>query len=294
MKILGILIIINSLVVTGYWISGEHQHKGWVMFICFLAVFVGMFFTLHGRAIEIILPKIGSIKAAAEQVTADANEVSEIKERIKAQSATIDLIAKEATDAKRLVEDLSRKNSEAEEKLSKLDKSIQDGNRAVKELQGYTQFNSTVLAAQNDDRQAYDQLWTWSEDTSFPFQRAAARAVQTVMDQHNPAMVRGGFTVSWNEGVDPQKLTLPELWQAYKGAPAHIRIGILEFLWEKRTDISKKNRLQFLTDVLRSDESLRVIEYAGRYFAQGTDDKLKPIAIDPHLKWWEENKDSIE
>lgn len=96
MKILGILIIINSLVVTCYWVGGDHQHKGWVMFICFLAVFVGMFFTLHDRAIEIIFPKIGSIKAAAEQVTADAKEVSDIKKRIEAQSATVDLIAKEA------------------------------------------------------------------------------------------------------------------------------------------------------------------------------------------------------
>ena len=47
-------------------------------------------------------------------------------------------------------------------------------------------------------------------------------------------------------------------------------------------------------DVLRTDESLRVVEYAGRYFAAGTDDKLKPIAVREHLKWWEENKNSVK
>ncbi len=113
------------------------------------------------------------------------------------------------------------------------------------------------------------------------------------MDQHDPAMVRAGFNVSWNEGVDPLKLSLAELGQAFRSAPPHIRLGVLEFTWEKRTDISKIDRLQFLADILRSDESLQVVEYAGRYFAQGTGDKLKPIAIDAHLKWWEENKDSI-
>jgi len=294
LKLVGVLLISNALFITGWWVMGEHPHKGWGFTLCLAAVFGGVFLVLQGRVTEVTVKGIGTIKSAAEQASADANAISELKDRVEAQSATVDLIAKEAADAKQLVKDLSEKNSEAEEKLSQLDKSIKHGNLAVKELQLYTQFNSTVLAAQNDDRRAYDQLWAWSEDSSFAFQRAAAQAVQTVMDQHNPAMFRSGFTVSWNEGVDPENLPLPELWQAFKNAPPHIRLGILEFVWEKRTDISKRDRLQFLVDVLHSDESLRVIEYAGRYFAQGTGDKYKPIAIGPHLNWWEENKNSIE
>lgn len=294
LKLVGALLIINALVITTWWVIGEHPHKGWAFSLCLVALFVGAFLVLQERVTELTIKGIGTIKSAAEQASTDANAISDLKARVEAQSATVDLIAKDAADAKQLVDDLSEKNSKAEEKLSQIDKSISDGNLAVKELQLYTQFNTTVLAAQNDDRRAYDQLWTWSEDSSFSFQRAAAQAVQTIMDQHNPAMVRGGFNVSWNEGVDPQKLSLPELWKAFRSAPPHIRLGILEFVWEKRTDISKRDRLQFLADVLSNDESLQIIEYAGRYFAQGTGDKLKPIAIGPHLKWWEENKDSIE
>jgi hypothetical protein len=294
LKIVGALLIINALVITAWWVMGEHPHKGWAFTLCLSAVFVGAFLVLQERVTELTVKGIGTIKSAAEQASADAIAISELKERVEAQSATVNLIAKEAADAKQLVNDLSEKNSIAESKLSQLDKSINDGNLAVKELQLYTQFNTTVLSAQNDSRRAYDQLWAWSEDSPFPFQKAAAQAVQTIMDQHNPAMIRSGFRVSWNEGVDPQKLSSSELWQAFKSAPPHIRLGILEFVWEKRTDITKRDRLQFLVDVLRSDESLQVVEYAGRYFAQGTGDKLKPIAIGPHLKWWEEHKDSIE
>lgn len=294
LEIVGVLLIISALVITAWWVIGEHPHKGWAFTLCLSAVFVGAFLVLEERVTELTVKGIGTIKSAAEQASADANAISDLKTRVEAQSATVDLISKEAADAKLLVNDLAEKNSKAEEKLSQLDKSISDGNLAVKELQLYTQFNTTVLAAQNDDRRAYDQLWAWSEDSSFPFQRAAAQAVQTIMDQHNPAMVRGGFNVSWNEGVDPQKLSLAELSQALRSTPPHIRLGILEFVWEKRTDISKRDRLQFLADVLSYDESLQVVEYAGRYFAQGTGDKLKPIAIGPHLKWWKENKDSIE
>jgi len=294
LKVVGVLLIINSLVITAWWVIGEHSHKGWAFTLCLSAVFVGAFLVLQERVTELTVKGIGTIKSAAEQATADANVISDLKARVEAQSATVDLIAKEAADAKKLISDLSEKNSKAEEKLSELDKSISDGNFAVKELQLYTQFNTTVLAAQNDNRPAYDQLWAWSDDSSFPFQRAAAQVVQTILDQHNPAMIRGGFNVSWKEGVDPQKLSISELWETFRSAPPHIRLGILEFVWEKRTDISKRDRLQFLMDVLNNDESLQVIEYAGRYFAQGTGDKLKPIAIRPHLDWWKENKNTIK
>lgn len=293
-ELVGALLIISALVITAWWVTGEHPHKKWAFTLCLSSVFVGAFLVLQERVTELTVKGIGTIKSAAKQASTDANAISDLKSRVEAQSATVNLIAKEASDAKQLVNDLSEKNSKAEEKLSQLDKSISDGNLAVKELQLYTQFNTTVLAAQNDNRRAYDQLWAWSDDSTFPFQKAAAQAVQTIMDQHNPAMVRGGFSVSWNEGVDPQKLSLPELLQVLKSALPHIRLGILEFVWQKRTDITKRDRLQFLVDVLSSDESLQVIEYAGRYFAQGTGDKLKPIAIGSHLKWWEDNKDSIE
>lgn len=96
MKTLGILIIINSLIVAGTWVGGAHQHKAWVISLCVLAVFVGIIFTMHDRAIEITFNKVGTIKAAAEQATADAKGISEIKKRIESQSATIDLIAEKA------------------------------------------------------------------------------------------------------------------------------------------------------------------------------------------------------
>jgi len=189
--------------------------------------------------------------------------------------------------------DLSNKNSKAEEKLSELDKAIVKGNNAVQELQLYTHFNSTVLAAQNDDRQAYDQLFAWTAEKTFPYKKAASEAVQAVMEQYDPAIYKN-FSLTWDEGVDPHKLSLPELWQAYKSAPADTRVGLLEFVWTKRTDLSRRHRLQFLVDVLRSDESLKVVEYAGRYFSQGTKDSFKPIAISQHIEWWNKNKDTIK
>jgi len=50
---------------------------------------------------------------------------------------------------------------------------------------------------------------------------------------------------------------------------------------------------QFLVDVLRNDSSLRVVEYAGLYFAKESRTKLKRLAVKQHIEWWEKNKDSI-
>ncbi len=294
MKFIGILLIINSIAASAWWITTHGTYKGSVLTLCSLAVLAGIAILIGDRITEFSLKGVGTIKAAAHQATADANVVAELKTRVEGQSATVDLVAKEAAEAKQLVDDLSEKNSKAEEKLSQLDISINEGKIAVKELQLYTQFNTPVLAAPNNIRPAYDQLLTWAKDTLFPFQTASAQAVQTIMDQHASAMHRGGFKVPWNEGVDPQKLSLSEFRKNFAAAPPHIRLGILEFVWKKRTDIPKADRLQFLVDVLRDDENLEVVEYAGRYFAEGTGDKLKPIAIEQHLEWWKENKDTIE
>lgn len=96
MKLLGLLLILNSLVLTGYWVIGDHPHKGWAMTICVVAIIVGVAFTFHERALEITFGGIGTIKAAAKQAAIDATTVSELKDRVEAQSATVDLIAKDA------------------------------------------------------------------------------------------------------------------------------------------------------------------------------------------------------
>ena len=262
MKLIGILLVFISISVSSWWIMAHGTHKGAVVTLCSIAVLAGIAILISDRITEFRIQGIGTMKAAVKQATADANVVTELKNRVEAQSATVDLIAKDAADAKQLVNTLSQKNSKAEEKLSQLDKSISDGNLAVKELQLYTQFNSTVLAAQNDNRRAYDQLWAWSEDSSFPFQKASAQTIRTIIDQHNSPMTISNTSIAWNDGVDPPKLSLSDLRAAMLSTPPNIRRCILEFVWRERADISKKDRLEFLADVIRNDESLLVLKQA--------------------------------
>ncbi|MBU1194959.1 MAG: hypothetical protein KKE62_10170 [Proteobacteria bacterium] len=95
-KFIGFLIIANAIIIVSWWLMGEHPNKGWAFTICLAVIFFGAFIVLHERITEISVKNIGTIKAAVERATADANEIAEIRKRIEAQSATVDLVAQKA------------------------------------------------------------------------------------------------------------------------------------------------------------------------------------------------------
>ncbi len=63
---------------------------------------------------------VGTIKAAAERAESDAGEIEEIRKRVEAQAATMDLVAKESAEAKTLLNDLSEQNKIAESQIQSL------------------------------------------------------------------------------------------------------------------------------------------------------------------------------
>ncbi|HCE42845.1 MAG TPA: hypothetical protein DET40_04805 [Lentisphaeria bacterium] len=288
-KLIGFLVIVNAIIVTGWWVTGDHQYKGWASSICIVSIFFGIFLMLQERVVEVSVNKVGSIKAVVEQATADAKTIADIKRSIEAQRSTVDLVAKEAADAKKLVDDVALKNAKAEEKLATLDKAITNGDKAVKQLQDYSVLTSTTMAAQGDDRRAYDQLWAWSKDESCPFKNQAGRAVMGIMEQNDNLRLIPG--IKWTEGVDPKTLSLVRLVEEYfKCADPKLRMGLISYIWDNRSDIPKKERVEFLVEVMRKDPSIRVINFTGGYLAVATGDGFKPLAIEEHLKWWDANK----
>lgn len=101
--------------------------------------FCGLFFLMSEGATEISITGVGTIKAAVEQATVDAKQITEIKTRIEGQSATIDAVAKEAKDAKTLSERLEQKNKEAEEKLKTIDNTLEKASSVLKGVEAILQ-----------------------------------------------------------------------------------------------------------------------------------------------------------
>ena len=134
MKLLGILIILNALVVAA-WFSISGTANKWIIVVCFAAIFSGIFFLVSDRATEVSVSGSGTIKAAVDRATSDAIQVAGLKARIEAQSATIDLVAKEAMEAKEVSESLKEKNRDAEEKLLTINSTLEKAAISLKGIQ---------------------------------------------------------------------------------------------------------------------------------------------------------------
>lgn len=178
----------------------------------------------------------------------------------------------------------------AENRLKALDKEIGKARGTRDDLRERSEFAMTVIFAQNDDRKAFDELKTWSETPEFLFKNEAQQAWIKILDEHATPYSLSGFTVPWSEGVDPDKLAFVQLKENFSNAPPFIRVALLEYIWKKRDDIAKKDRMAFLAHVLETDGSLQVVEYAGRFFTQESKQKIKPLAVDVLLDWWRSNK----
>lgn len=179
-----------------------------------------------------------------------------------------------------------------------LEKMLEIAREDLKHLEFQAEFMMTVLSAQNDNRVAWDRLKEWSEDSNFPFSTQAENAYQTIKDIYsNPSRdINIIPDVPWGDNFDPSLKTLDELREEYYKAFSYpqdtaflIRQALIKYMWG-RNDFAKRDRLDFLIEVIKIDKSLRVVEYAGRIFAKATNLSIKALAVDYFTNWWEKNK----
>lgn len=278
-QLIGLLLIINSIVICGWLVLSAKTPFTPTISITLLAIFAGGFLFLSERVTEFTVKGAGTIKAAANRASADADEVAKIRARVEAQSATVDLVAKNATEAKQISEEIKKQTNLAEEKLN--------------ELQAYTVFNSTVLAAQGDNREAFDSLKKWLEDKKFPFQKSAQQAFQAILDAHASPIVIGVGNVPWKEGFNDKTLTLEQVIREHQNVPDFIRPTFIEYIW-KREDFKKNEKLEYFYHCLKETKSLKEVEAIGRIFASESKLKIKPLAYWIFMDWWEKNRDSYK
>jgi uncharacterized protein YoxC len=261
---------------------GEYQNRS--RLLAFLPLFM-----LIIAAIQVLLGYIQTLETHKKYIDA-----SDTLNKVEKTERDVNYLSK---NIEKKVAEINNILDETKMKLAVLDRSIQDGNKAVTELKLLTRFNTVVVNAQNNDREAYDQLEIWTNDNSFPFQKNALYAMNKILDESFFYFLQWSkptYKVPWKEGVDPNKVTLSQLRETYNSASDRTQLGIIQFLWEERGDIPKKERLQFLADVLKNDKNLDVCKLAGHYFKEGTKDGFVPLAIKPHLEWWEKNKETIK
>ena len=202
---------------------------------------------------------------ALTQAQTDANEIKNLKS--------------EADKLNRLLEKFSKLTSEIVE--------IQRISVLINE------FMMTVINAQNGYRKALDQLHKWSNDDSFLLNHQAWQAWKDIAKKYNPYLNNKiGTPLPWKEGTDPSTLTFIDLKRNYQGQDSlsDYKPALINYIW-MRNDISEGERMEFLVEIIKSDDSLKAVNVAGQLFWKAAKLKSRIFSSEEDLsKWWEENK----
>jgi hypothetical protein len=174
-QLTGILIIANTIIVSAWWLF---QGKPWGLGFTTLTVLsclIGLALVFNERAIELSFGQFGSIKTAAKQAQTDAKEISEIRKRIEAQAATMDLVARESAEAKKLLGNLSEQNKIAEEKIE-----------TIKELAAPPSLSVYEIDITNKDN-VYEAVMTFSSSKNEPLGQLEFYAA--IQDESNSKII---------------------------------------------------------------------------------------------------------
>ncbi len=293
--IAGLLLIAGGMIAAGLLVVRRRPVREWASFAAIGAA-AGSALVLVDRFAEPETPAgpgasfVAEIRAAAERAGAEADRIETLRRRLegeppRAAPAQAPAPTRAAVDANRLGDDASRR-------LRDVDDALKSADTALASLRDITELMQLVVAARGDDRHAFDRLCRFAKDSSYRYRDAAASVRRGVVQEHAKEIVVDGSRVAWRPGVDPRRVSSPELKGAFQDLPPEHKPAFLDFISQRR-DLTRRQRMAFFADVLQRDGSLHVVECAGRYFANEAGLEPHPLGVGFYLDWWASNERSI-
>lgn len=274
------LIFVSIGVVAGIrFASRGAKSKGVAITVCAISVLAGLALIFSDSVEELAFAGVGSIRFARREAETELAEIRVIRGEIEEiRNASLDLQTAAESAAGRITE---------------LEAASQAADDIILHMSATVDFMSTVAAAENDSRVAYDKLKSIAEDLSSAFKEDAEAAWKRIAQQHSQPFFYSNLAVPWLPEVKPEDLSMRELLEGYSAASVEIRPALVEYIW-KRQDLPLGQRMAFLADVIERDTSLQAVEYAARYFAQGAELEAGPMEIERLLEWWDAHRSEYD
>ncbi|NQU06571.1 MAG: hypothetical protein HQ568_10795 [Calditrichaeota bacterium] len=291
------------------------KEKGFIPLTGFFFALI-VIFIFQNKLTELGFGPIFSAKL--KQVNSDIEEINNIKNDLIEQSSLIDSLANIACNAAAAADSINRrvteldvflndtytkteqlsnviqeKSANTESEIYRVDSLLLTAKNSLDQIRTLNEFTSTVVAAENGNRKAFDKVCEWCDDKSYPFVQQAVNVWHKIKDEYGNFVYQPLYPITWKEGIIPSELTFERLVYNYRITNPLKKPGIIKFVWE-RDDFSIKTKMNFLVLVIKEDESLNVLQFAGSYFNREAGLKFSPILWREQLKWWEENKDKYE
>jgi hypothetical protein len=172
----------------------DPPHKGDIGAAMVVGV-LGCLLIISPRITSVPTP-FGAVHAAVQQALVDASDIAALKTQAQTQTATINLVADEATKAKALSETVAEHVAEAQAKLTALNTALMEANSNLIRAKQEEEFTMTVLSAQaGDDRTSFDNLRKIAADKTNQFRDLAHAAWVSVLQAHTSSFYGTGFAV---------------------------------------------------------------------------------------------------
>ena len=232
---------------------------------------------------------------AKEMLTDDIQpEVIKFKADIK---LSVNKIEELVNSAQSQVDNLKNKSEEYNKKLENINNELTEATKVNKDLKVLSNFMLTFIKAQSDDSEAFEQLAVWGLDKSSPFYDFSLSLYETIRRYYSERLNPRYHEYNWSNNMKPSEFTLSDFNTFLLNVNINPRYHahLVNLIWET-SDIPKKDRMQFLIDVLNKSKSLNARDFAARFLSTTSEINLKwdPFIYPPLIDKWESVKDTIK
>ena len=256
-----------------------------VALVCILG---GGLLLLQERATKLTVSKLGSIEASAAKAESDAKAITDLRTRVESQSATVDLVAKDAADARHTVGVVEQRSSEATAKLIKLEHTINELETKVSAAQAEVDFSTVLIRASRGHRESFDRLLEIIKAPNDHRSQAALGVLTSIAS--DPFLGGIGSKMEWKEvGIDPASGTLPEIFNALQDKLGPLELPrTIDALWGLER-FPKYDRLEFLAATIRQAPTVNSLHRACMLMNAEAKLGKNVLAYHEYLDWWEKN-----
>lgn len=195
-------------------------------------------------------------------------------------------------DEKVRMADINKIASDSFETETNLQAVLIDAKNTIKRLDEQSDFIMTVLAAESDDRNAFEKLRKQASDVNYDLHDQALKVTSEIVLKYagfESETERAYQTIGWLDSLNPNTFDLNQIEQAWKQMSPQLSRAFVDFVWG-HTNITRSQKLIFLHGVLTdSHGSLTGEDKAAHILA----DELKasynpPFGLSDIEKKWNE------
>lgn len=284
MTSLGLIALFSAFVMIIYE-TYKGKQRGKVYSSAGLVFVLGLVLSFSDT-ISKITTSFGTVELL-NKAKVDAGMIEILRSRVENQSATIDLIAKQATSAEAATAEAERQLDVTGKKLQDVDAALSAANNALARVQQTAELTDIVSDAQNDDRNAFNRLDRIANDDKNQFFSKAKEARDFIFMSTASSLILS-YPVQWKAGVNPIKLTLSQMEAEYEFHSKDnfiTRMAIIQYIWS-RDDFDLSSKCDFIVRVAAEDQSVRVAVSALKMLAQALSLQITDININTVRDWW--------